>query len=62
MSRGNRAPEFVHGKVTCNASDITEQSEQSLGRQDQENQGFKTDIEEIYPKLSGICWDLQLNG
>ncbi|KAM6152724.1 leucine-rich repeat flightless-interacting protein 1 isoform 3-T3 [Erethizon dorsatum] len=48
---GSGAPGPVHGQDTCNASDVIEQSEKSVGRQDQENQGLKTDVEEIHPKL-----------
>lgn len=47
---GSGAPGPLHGQDTCNASDVIEQSEQSVGRQDHENQGLKTDVEEIHPK------------
>ncbi|XP_063093114.1 leucine-rich repeat flightless-interacting protein 1 isoform X13 [Cavia porcellus] len=47
---GSGASSPLEGQDTCNASDVIEQSEQSVGRQDQENQGLKTEVEETHPK------------
>lgn len=47
---GSEGPGPVHRQDTCNASDIIDQSEKSMERQDQENQDLKTDLEEVHLK------------
>ncbi|XP_033619884.1 leucine-rich repeat flightless-interacting protein 1 [Fukomys damarensis] len=48
---GSEASGPVHGLDTCNALDVLDQSEESVGRrQDQENQDWETDMEELHRK------------
>ncbi|XP_013363501.1 PREDICTED: leucine-rich repeat flightless-interacting protein 1 isoform X25 [Chinchilla lanigera] len=50
---GSGAPGPGHSQDACHALGGTEQSEKPVERQDQENQGLKTDVEEFHPKLCG---------